>query len=348
MEIVFSNKETVNCLKDNNNPICFVPNFTGSTKEEIEEWLSSISNIISVDYNDEKSDLKSDTVINQSVKPGTSINQLINSNTPLSITFASNNDNTKIDCLKNINDEKCKLPDFSGMTKEDVEKWLESISNSIPVRYETVTSTAQAGLITNQSIKIGTTVKDILDSNSQLIISISKNKPNNSTDIITPPVSGNDNQEPTPEPDEDDQIPEEDIGKVVVKDKDVTWETDTIVDIFTNSLADTKIAPEASNTYRFTIYNNTTKTVKYDLTFTETNNSNINMKFKLRKNNTYIVSDYSSISELNLSEQLLNSDKNDVFYLEWKWVSSDNDTEIGASGNATYNLKIKVEAEEVE
>lgn len=350
--ITFSNIETVDCLNDDNNPICLVPNFTGSTQKEVEDWLCSISNIISVDYKNEISDLKSNTVLNQSAKPGTNIKQLINSNTSLSITFAKANDNTKVDCLKNINDSRCKLPNFSGMTKEDVEKWLNSISNSIPVRYEIVTSNTSSGLITNQSIQGGTTVKDILDSNNQLVISISK-KPIIPTNVINP-INNDDEPEskPTPQPDptpesEDDPTPEEDNGKVIVKDKDVIWETDTVVDIFTNSLANTLIAPESSNTYRFTVYNNTSTTVKYDLTFTEINESNINMKYKLRKNNTYIISDYSSISELNLTEQVLNSDKNDVFYLEWKWVSSDNDTEIGASRNATYNLKIKVEAEEI-
>ncbi len=354
LSITFSNIETVDCLNDDNNPICLVPNFTGSTQKEVEEWLSSISNIISVNYKTEISDLKSDTVLIQSAKPGTSIKKLINSNTPLSITFAKTADNSKADCLKNVNDSRCKLPDFSGMTKEDVERWLSLIGNNIPIRYETVTSNTPSGIIINQSINSGTTVKDILNSNNQLVISISK-KPIIPTDVINPiniddnndsnnNNDNNDNQEPEPT---EDPIPDEEKGQVVVKDKDVTWETDTVVDIFNNSLANTLIAPESSNTYRFTVYNNTSTTVKYDLTFTEINESNINMKYKLRKNNTYIISDYSSISELNLTEQVLNSDKNDVFYLEWKWVSSDNDTEIGASRNATYNLKIKVEAEEI-
>ena len=35
-------------------------------------------------------------------------------------------------------------------------------------------------------------------------------------------------------------------------------------------------------------------------------------------------------SELNISDIILNSKASDTYYLEWKWISSDNDTEIGA------------------
>ena len=41
----------------------------------------------------------------------------------------------------------------------------------------------------------------------------------------------------------------------------------------------------------------------------------------------------------------LNSSNNDTYYLEWKWVSSDNDTQIGKAGNASYGLKIEIKAE---
>ena len=37
----------------------------------------------------------------------------------------------------------------------------------------------------------------------------------------------------------------------------------------------------------------------------------------------------------------------DVYYLEWKWFSSDNDTEIGQTPNAGYQLKIDVKAESI-
>ena len=268
----------------------------------------------------------------------------------MTITFATSNKDTRVDCLKDVNNPKCVLPDFSGMTKEDVENWLESISNTIPVSYESVTSSAKEGNIVGQSINQGTTVKDILDNNKTLVISISKNKPKTIVDNVVPSDNSNNNQdqpvEPTPdEPTPDDPISDDEQGEVIVKDSNVTWETNTEIDIFDSSLASEKIAPESSNTYRFSVNNNTEVNVKYNMTFTETNTANINMKYKLRKNNSYVVSEYSSISELNLSDQLLDAGKNDTFYLEWKWISSDNDTEIGANSPSSYSLKIEVEAE---
>ena len=355
INISFANTEKVDCTKNANNDSCAVPNFTGYTQREIEEWLDSISNASSIvlNYESDKSDAKSGTVLSQSIKPGTSIEDLINSGAPLTITFATNNDDSKVDCLENPSDSKCVLPNFSGMTKEDVENWLNNFSNIIPVRYENVTSSANKGTITGQSISSGTTVKDILDNNLQLVISVSGGKsnpnsnpkPNNSGNNSN---NNNQNTDPTnpTEPDEPEEpIPDEETGEVIVKDSDVTWETETQVNIFKSNLVDNTIAPESSNTYRFTVYNNTESNVKYNLSFTETNESGINMKYKLRKNNSYIVSEYSSISQLNLTQQLLNASKNDVFYLEWKWISNSNDTDIGASGTATYNLNIKVEAE---
>ena len=70
------------------------------------------------------------------------------------------------------------------------------------------------------------------------------------------------------------------------------------------------------------------------------------MKYKLKKNNTYIVDHYVSFNELNITNQLLNSKDNDTFYLDWKWISSDNDTEAGKN-QAKYSLKIDVGAESV-
>ena len=360
LDITFSNNEKVDCLKDVNNEVCVVPNFTGYTQKEIQEWLDSISNTIELSYKTTNSDLKSGTIISQSAKPGTSLNQLIDSNTPLTITFAKNEEDTRVDCLKDVNNTKCILPDFSGMTKEDVEKWLDSISNSIPVSYENVTSNTSKGKITEQSIQSGTTVKDILEGNKQLVISISKGQSTTPTPTTSPKPTATpaSTSEPTPTPTETPEpttSPEPTVtptptptpeGEVFVNDSDLVWETDTVVDIFSNSIGkNNTIAPESSNTYMFTVNNNTNSDVRYKITFTETNNYNINMKYKLRKNNSYVVSDYSSISALNLSDQLLNAGKNDAFYLEWKWISADNDTEIGVNTSANYNLKIEVEAE---
>ncbi len=138
--------------------------------------------------------------------------------------------------------------------------------------------------------------------------------------------------------------------KLSVYDDDhtpVTWDGANDLKIFEKTLytVDGKIAPESSNTYQFVVRNNTKYNIKYDIDFIETNPYNINMKYKLKKNDTYLIDHYVSASELNVIDVQLNSSNNDTYYLEWKWVSSDNDTQIGTTANASYGLKIEIKAE---
>lgn len=154
-----------------------------------------------------------------------------------------------------------------------------------------------------------------------------------------------DNTSPTSGTEEtsDDQLEE-----LTVLDNDITWQDTTELKIFENSMYNLEgvIAPESSNTYEFVVKNSTKYNVKYNINFIETNPHHINMKYKLKKNNTYLVDHYVSYNELNINEQILNASKNDTFYLEWKWVSSDNDNAAGEN-KANYNLKIEVKAESI-
>ena len=137
---------------------------------------------------------------------------------------------------------------------------------------------------------------------------------------------------------------------LIVKDDDISWDGTTKARIFTNSMyeIDNIIAPESSNTYQFIVKNATNYKLNYGIKFKEKNNYNINMKYKLKRNNTYIVDHYVSYNELNISDIILNSKASDTYYLEWKWISSDNDTEIGKNPDSKYDLKIEVKAESID
>ena len=69
------------------------------------------------------------------------------------------------------------------------------------------------------------------------------------------------------------------------------------------------------------------------------------MKYKLKKNDTYLIDHYVSADELSASEIFLNNNQSDTYYLEWKWISSENDTQIGKTIDANYGLKIEIKAE---
>lgn len=161
-----------------------------------------------------------------------------------------------------------------------------------------------------------------------------KSNSSNAGNNNTLPISGEDIKEPEEK-------------ELLVKDKTINWKGTTQAKIFTNSMYELndKIAPESFNTYQFIVKNGTDYTVNYIVDFIENNPYNINMKYKLKRNDTYLIDHYVSASELNQIGLTLNSKKNDTFYLEWKWISSDNDTQIGETANAKYELKIEVKAE---
>ena len=129
----------------------------------------------------------------------------------------------------------------------------------------------------------------------------------------------------------------------------LVWNGSHDLDIFNKSIynIDGFIAPESENTYQFIVRNNASYKIKYSIEFIETNDYHINMKYKLKKNDSYLISSYSNASNLTVSDFVLNPGENDTYYLDWKWVSSDNDTSIGKTPDVKYGLKIKVEAESI-
>lgn len=145
----------------------------------------------------------------------------------------------------------------------------------------------------------------------------------------------------------DEQVIEGD--DLIVYDSDIEWDGVTEAKIFTNSMYELEdvIAPESSNTYQFVVKNSSEYTLKYNIDFLEQNPYNVNMKYKLKKNDTYVINDYVSASELVAQNFVLPINSYDTFYLEWKWFSSSNDTNIGQIGDATYDLKMEVKAESI-
>lgn len=182
---------------------------------------------------------------------------------------------------------------------------------------------------------------DIDDADKKTDNNAGNKTPNGKAEKKSSKKSDNNSNKPSEDTEEDD-------GEFHVLDKDVTWSGSSDLKIFANSLYDfeDKIAPECSNTYKFVVKNSTDYNLKYSINFTETNPYNINLKYKLKKNGSYIISDYVSYDQLNISEVLLNSKNSDTYYLDWKWISSENDTQAGEI-QANYKLQINVEAESV-
>lgn len=132
-----------------------------------------------------------------------------------------------------------------------------------------------------------------------------------------------------------------------VVDKYHIWSQTTSLKIFDVDV----IAPGDSGSYDFIINNNTSKNVEYNIDFDERNASNVNLMYKLKRNNEYVVgndSEWIYYNDLDINAKVLNSRKNDSYTLEWKWVHSDHDTPAGRDENATYGLSILIHAEDTD
>ena len=303
----------------------------------------------------EDSNYKDGTITSQSVI-GTSVKDLLEEKTKLVIIVVNNG--SLVDCENNSENSNCSLPNFANKTSEDVDSWINGLANHINIKYVYVESNEPFGIIISQTIGEGIPIKDILDRNQTLIIYVSKGKnslnPKTSIDIY----NGNQNNTDKPnKPNKTTPIPtpsEEDF--FVSDNKIVRWKNEKNLNILEDSSNISKIrgkiAPESSGTYKFIINNSTNQKLKYSILFTENNLHNMNMKYKLKKGNTYIFDQYVSYDELNIDNMILNSKGSDTYYLEWKWVGDNdsNDTHIGKNAtneNIKYSLKIYVEAESI-
>ena len=333
----------VDCLKDENNDECIVPNFVGKNKKDVLNWISLVSNNIEFDFKFVKNlDYKDGTILEQSVT-GVSVKDLLTKKIKLVITIVNNG--SLVDCQKDSENEKCILPNFTDKKKSDVEKWLEGFANNINIKYKYINSSKEIDTIVNQSVQAGSYLGDILNNGETIIIYISSgNKKDSSNKNTNSNEQSNKSNSNTNLEDE----------FYVSDNKIVKWNDNTNLNIFTDSKkiskVNGKIAPESTGIYVFNVNNKTKYNLKYNISFIESNEYSINMKYKLKKGNTYLVDRYVSYEQLNINDMLLNSNKTDVYSLEWKWVgdNDNNDTTIGMSakdGDINYSLKINIEAE---
>lgn len=333
----------VDCLKDENNDECIVPNFVGKNKKDVLNWISLVSNNIEFDFKFVKNlDYKDGTVLEQSVT-GVSVKDLLAKKIKLVITIVNNG--SLVDCQKDSQNTKCILPNFTDKKKSDVEKWLEGIANKINIKYKYINSSKEIGTIVNQSVQAGLYLGDILNDGETIIIYISNGNKKDSSNKNT-----NSNEQSNKSNSNTDLE-----GEFYVSDnKIVKWNDNTNLNIFTDSKkiskVNGKIAPESTGIYVFNVNNKTKYNLKYNISFIESNEYSINMKYKLKKGNTYLVDQYVSYEQLNINDMLLNNNKTDVYSLEWKWVgdNDNNDTTIGKSAkeeDINYSLKINIEAE---
>ena len=166
---------------------------------------------------------------------------------------------------------------------------------------------------------------------------------------VLPDQTDNTPVKPQPTPNNDKKDDEPKITVLDNTDK-VEWNNEKEIDIFSNTVyeMEQKIAPECSNTYEFIVRNSTDYKIKYNIEFKEINKYSINMKYRLRKDNEFVVGDedtWVSYDELDIENAMSDANTDQIYYLQWKWFSSDNDTSVGTDPDSYYKLTIYINAE---
>jgi len=119
--------EKVDCLEDEENEVCVVPNFVSKNKSSVNTWGNKFSNKVTLHFLYVESDEAEGTIIKQSVKEGTLVKKLVEDEITLEITIAKkkndsnesseeNNENVDSDKENSSDNEENKNED----NKEDI------------------------------------------------------------------------------------------------------------------------------------------------------------------------------------------------------------------------------------
>ena len=143
---------------------------------------------------------------------------------------------------------------------------------------------------------------------------------------------------------------EEVFGVVFVDDKNGDYIYQQNLRIFTNSAFEIEdlIAPGVSNTYNFVVHNSTNANLKYNLNMYDTSEYKINMKYRLKRNNEYVIGSadkWVDVSEIDLKDLSVNAGSSDSYSLDWNWPynggKDKDDTIAGEKMTSKYKLNIK-------
>ena len=143
------------------------------------------------------------------------------------------------------------------------------------------------------------------------------------------------------------------VGMINVYQKDINVTKDTPIDIFNNEKYEGKkiIAPRSKGSAKFGVKNVSNRDVIYDIKFSDLSAYLVNMKYKLKIDNIYIVGDenhYATIDQMQVKDITVIDGSNNIFTIEWYWEDDDaRDVIVGmAEGTQYYTLNLAIDARE--
>lgn len=150
---------------------------TGETIEDCQEWAQKRNLTLDIQYVQDST--KKNGIVTSQEYPVLKRIDLIPNRT-MKVTVVKNSDG-KVDCVETPENKACKIPDFKSKTKSDVINWANKFSNTINIDFKEIESDEKEGTIIEQSIT-NKTVKDLIEDELTLKISIAKEKDNDDSD----------------------------------------------------------------------------------------------------------------------------------------------------------------------
>ena len=142
------------------------------------------------------------------------------------------------------------------------------------------------------------------------------------------------------------------IDIIKITENDIDFNKIDDLNIFSNPEFEGKkmIAPRSHSSYDFKIENTTSNNIRYNIEMSEVNELDINMKYKLKLDNIYIVgnkNEWAEVEDLNINDIIVTANSRNIYTLEWYWEDAPNDTSIGEAVYAEYKLKINITSEDI-
>lgn len=101
------------------------------------------------------------------------------------------------------------------------------------------------------------------------------------------------------------------------------------------------IYPGREEVYYFYVFNNNNYPLTCSISFSEDNLDAINMRYRFRIADVqYNNAPWQGLDEIGISNLTIDANSKILCAIDWRWVDSDRDTEIGERGLATYTLRI--------
>lgn len=176
-------------------------------------------------------------------------------------------------------------------------------------------------------------------------------------DIIKDLFTGEDEEEPEPINDDPEPLnvviePVVDStgieGDLLEVDPDKIWDSTNTINVFKNAKFGNRnlIAPGSYGAYHFQVQNKTSFPIVYNLSFLEDNSIHVNLMYRMRKNDEWIVKKWTKLPDIFFESYRVESSEVDDYVLEWKWFEAPNDTELGLTSSElsplTYQMQLRI------